>query len=87
MRLMFAYQHSDPIWHPPSSDGGTPSAPNYIRSLAFANLILLKTQDQDNFRRAEWHKLRIEKQMSPQEVEIAIELAEQLAKELGLSAS
>lgn len=76
MRLMYAYQHLDPVF---SHDG---KGQNYIRSLAMALLTMENTDDQNNYRRAQWHKNRLEQRMKPKEIEIAIELSAQLSQQL-----
>lgn len=72
MRLMNAYRYLDPAT-------GTQ---NYVRSLTLANLVLNLSQNQDNYRRADWLKQHLEQRMSAEEAQQALELAQDIAAKL-----
>lgn len=75
MRLMNAYRYLDP----------QTGRQNYVRSLALAKLVMKLSQNQDNYRRADWLKQHLEQRMSPQDMQQATELAEEIAKQLAAS--
>lgn len=72
MRLMSAYRYLDP----------NTDAQNFIRSLALANLVMTLTDNQDNYRRADWHKQLLESRMPNNDIQSASELAEEIAAKI-----
>lgn len=70
LKLVKSYQSYDPI----------SQSPNYVKSLAYANFGLQMTQDNDYYLKLDWFKQSILKNSSPEEIESANSITEQLLK-------
>ncbi|AUC87213.1 hypothetical protein CW735_02565 [Alteromonas sp. MB-3u-76] len=68
LKLVKSYQHYDPL----------SQKPNHAKSLAYANFGLHMTQDNDYYLKLDWFKQRILGNSSPEEVESAFSITEQL---------
>lgn len=71
LKLVKSYQSYDP----------TSQSPNYVKSLAYANLGLQMTQDNDYYLKLDWFKQKILNNSSLEEIETANSITEQLLNE------
>jgi len=71
LKLVNSYQHYDP----------NRQKPNFVKSLAYANFGLQMTQDNDYYLKLDWFKQKILNSSSPEEIELAASITEQLLRE------